>query len=358
MAQERERLSLWAKALLAQTLHTLSPSAPEIDALLSDLETAAVRSATSAHWDDTRLDQWNMGSPVRTTSHALMTLLELDPDNSLIPGVVRWLLAARARDGAWNSSHETSWALLSLVDWLEVSGSLEADYEYAMRLNGRTLASGSASPGALLSSVEHTTPVEELFPEMPNQLALERSAGRGSLFYSAHLTVFRPVEEVEAAARGLHIQREYFHYDGTCGVVDDPCPLAPSATVGEDLLVRLTMIVPSDQYYVAVEDPYPAGAEPIDSRLLTTPSAGPPANFSEADLNRGGWGGWWFSRAAFGDEKLTLFADYLPAGTYQYNYLLHASLSGEYRVLPPRIWAVYFPEVYGHGEGRVYTIQP
>jgi hypothetical protein len=358
MAQERELLSLWAKALLAQTLHTLDPSASEIDALLSDLEAAAVRSATSAHWDDTRLDQWNMGSPVRTTSHALMTLLVLDPDNSLIPGVVRWLLAARARDGAWNSSHETSWALLSLVDWMEVSGSLEADYDYDVSLNGQTLASGTASPGALLASVEHTTPVENLFPEMPNQLALERSQGRGTLFYSAHLTVFRPVEQVEAAARGLRVQREYFHYDGTCGVVDDPCSPAPSGTVGEDLLVRLTMIVPSDQYYVAVEDPYPAGAEPVDSRLLTTPSAGPPANLSEANLNRGGWGGWWFSHAAFGDEKLTLFADYLPAGTYQYTYLLHASLSGEYRVLPPRIWAVYFPEVYGHGEGRVYTIQP
>jgi hypothetical protein len=358
MTEQRELLSLWAKALLAQTLHALAPSSPEIEALLSDLEAAAVRTATSAHWDDTRLDQWNMGSPVRTTSQALMAMLLLDSDNSLLPGVVRWLLAARARDGAWRSSHESAWALLALVDWMEVSGSLEADFDYAMMLNGRTLASGSATPGALLTSVEHTTALADLLPDTPNQLTLERSEGEGTLFYSAHLTVFRPVEDVEASARGLRIQREYFHYDGVCGGVENPCAPAPSGSVGEDLLVRLTMVVPSDQYYVAVEDPYPAGAEPVDNRLLTTPSAGPPANLAEADLNRGGWGGWWFSHVAFGDEKLALFADVLPAGTYQYTYLLHASLSGEYRVLPPSIRAVYFPEIYGHGEGTVYTIQP
>lgn len=358
MTEQRELLSLWAKALLAQTLHILAPSSPETGALLSDLETAAVRTATSAHWDDTRLDQWNMGSSVRTTSHALMTLLMIDPDNSIIPGVVRWLLAARAHDGAWRSTHETTWALLALVDWMEASGSLQANYDYALALNGRTLSSGTATPGALLASVEHTTPLEELLPDAPNQLLLERSGGDGTLFYSTHLTVFRSVDYVEASARGLRIQREYFHYDGECGGVENPCTPAPSGSVGEDLLVRLTMVVPSDQYYVAVEDPYPAGTEPIDNRLLTTPSAGPPSNLAEADLNRGGWGGWWFSHVAFGDEKLALFADVLPAGTYQYTYLLHASLAGEYRVLPPSIRAVYLPEIYGHGEGRVYTIQP
>jgi uncharacterized protein YfaS (alpha-2-macroglobulin family) len=120
----------------------------------------------------------------------------------------------------------------------------------------------------------------------------------------------------------------------------------------------VTLIVPSDQYYLVVEDPYPAGMEPIDTQLLTTPTGGAPVNLAQADLLRGGWGGWWFTRVSFGDDRLSLFADYLPAGTYQYTYLTRAVLPGEYRVLPPRAWAVYFPEVYGQGSGRVYTIQP
>ena len=358
MASERGELSLWARALLAQTLGIISPNDDLIPPLLSDLEAAAVRSATGAHWQDETIDRWNMGSTVRTTSHILQTLIALDRDNPLIPGTVRWLIATRERDGAWSSTHETAWAILALTDWLKASGGLNADYEYSLSINGQTLASGAATPGALFSSVELTTPVAELLADQPNHLAIARGSGQGTLYYTAHLTVYRPVEDAQPTSRGLTVQRQYFHYDGACGGVENPCSPAPSAVVGDDLLVRLTLVIPSDQYYIAVEDPYPAGVEPIDTQLLTSPSGGPPVNLAQADLTRGGWGGWWFTRVAFGDDRLTLFADFLPAGTYQYTYLIRAALPGEYRVLPPRAWAVYFPEVYSQGAGRVYTIQP
>jgi uncharacterized protein YfaS (alpha-2-macroglobulin family) len=358
MATERGELNLWARALLAQTLELLSPGDGLIPPLLSDFEATAVRSATGAHWEDETIDRWNMGSSVRTTAHVLQTLIALDEDNPLITGAVRWLIAARERDGAWSSTHETAWALLGLTDWLEVSGSLQANYDYSLLLNGHILASGTASPGALFSSVELATPIGELLTDQPNQLAVGRGPGEGALYYTAHLTVYRPIEEVQASSRGLTVQREYFRYDGICGGLENPCPLAPSAFVGEDLLVRVTLIVPSDQYYLVAEDPYPAGMEPIDTQLLTTPTGGTSVNLAQADLLRGGWGGWWFTTVSFGDDRLKLFADYLPAGTYQYTYLIRAVFPGEYRVLPPRAWAVYFPEVYGQGSGRVYTIQP
>ncbi len=358
MASERGELNLWARAILAQTLELLSPGDDLIPPLLSDLEAAAVRSATGAHWEDETIDRWNMGSSVRTTAHVLQTLIALDENNPLIPGAVRWLVAARERDGAWSSSHETAWAILALTDWLKVSGSLEADYDYSLMLNGQILASGTATPGALFSSVELATPIHELIVDQPNQLSVGRGPGDGALYYTAHLTVYRPIEEVQASSRGLTVQREYFRYDGFCGGIENPCSPAPSAVVGEDLLARVTLIVPSDQYYLVVEDPYPAGMEPIDTQLLTTPSGEAPVNLAQADLLRGGWGGWWFTRVSFGDDRLRLFADYLPAGTYQYTYLTRAVLPGEYRVLPPRAWAVYFPEVYGQGSGRVYSIQP
>jgi uncharacterized protein YfaS (alpha-2-macroglobulin family) len=358
MADDRGELNLWARALLAQTLELLAPGDDLIPPLISDLEAAAVRSATGAHWDDVTIDRWNMGSSVRTTAHVLQTLIALDEDNPLIPGAVRWLVAAREPNGAWSSTHETAWAILALTDWLKASGSLEANYDYSLLLNGQILASGTAAPGALFSSVDLATPISELLADQPNQLSIGRGPGDGALYYTAHLTVYRPIEDVQASSRGLTVQREYFRYDGFCGGVENPCPPAPSAVVGEDLLTRVTLIVPSDQYYLVVEDPYPAGMEPIDTQLLTTPTGGAPVNLAQADLLRGGWGGWWFTRVSFGDDRISLFADYLPAGTYQYTYLTRAVLPGEYRVLPPRARALYFPEIYGQGSGRVYTIQP
>ncbi len=358
MAEDRASLSLWARALVAQTLGILAPYDDAIPVLLSDFQASAIQSATGVHWEETAVDRRNFGSPVSTTSHILQAWTALDPDHALLPNVVRWLAAARSRDGSWASSHETTWALLALTEWAKQSGSFKADYTYSLVLNGRALASGAATDDAPLNTVEQTTPIADLFADQANQLSIERGAGEGALYYTAHLSVYRPIEDAEASSHGLTILREYFHFDGECGGLETPCTPATSASVGEDLLVRLTLILPTDQYYLTVEDPYPAGAEPVDTQLLTTPSGGPPVDFTSIDLTRNGWGGWWFRRAQFGDDQLRLFAEFMPAGTYQYTYLLHATLPGEYRVLPPRAWAVYFPEVYGQGEGRVYTIKP
>ena len=51
-----------------------------------------------------------------------------------------------------------------------------------------------------------------------------------------------------------------------------------------------------------------------------------------------------------------LFATYLPRGTYEYTYLIRASLPGEYRVIPTHAYEMYFPEVFGRSDGGLFTI--
>jgi len=350
----RSGMSQWARASLALAFHASLPGDPAVATLLSDLKGSAVRSATGVHWQDETSDLWNMGAPVRTTAQVLQAMLELQPDDPLNPDAVRWLLAARQRDGAWASTHDTAWALLALSDWAGVSRSLEGTFGYGATLNAQALLAGSA-PADTQSSF---TPMDQLFGDRPNQLLVTRGPGEGALFYTVHLSAYRPVEDIAATSRGLTVSREYFHYDGACGSLEKPCAPAPSARAGDALLARLTVSVPSDQYYVVVEDPFPAGMEPIDGSLLTAPSGMPPEMLAQAQTDRVGWRWWYFTRAEMRDDRLVLFADYLPTGTYQYTYLLTAALPGEYRVLPTRAWDFYFPETYGHSAGRVYTIQP
>jgi len=56
------------------------------------------------------------------------------------------------------------------------------------------------------------------------------------------------------------------------------------------------------------------------------------------------------------DEKAVLFATFLPKGTYQYSYQIRASLPGEYRVIPTRAEEMYFPEVFGRGDGGLFKV--
>jgi hypothetical protein len=109
---------------------------------------------------------------------------------------------------------------------------------------------------------------------------------------------------------------------------------------------------------VLVEDPCPAGLEGVDQSLNTSTQAISPYEFDGDDFNRNGWGWWYFNHVEMRDEKLALSATELPAGTYVYTYLVRASTAGEFQVIPPTAQEFYFPEVYGRGEGSLFTVRP
>ncbi|HEX9681225.1 MAG TPA: MG2 domain-containing protein [Anaerolineales bacterium] len=354
----RAPLSRWASAVLALTLQTLAPGDELSTSLMTDLESSAILSASGAHWEEVERDAWNLASPIRTTAHTLQAMAALRPGDPLAADAARWLLAARGRDGGWASTHETAWAILGVSAWLDASEGLASQYDYLVQLNSQTISQGRAAPAAPLASLEAVTPIAELLADLPNQITIGRGQGSGSLYYTAHLTVYRPVEDVAASARGMAVSRQIFLFDGTCGGLDDPCPPADRTAAGDDLLVRVTLAVPSDQYYVVLEDPFPAGAEPLDPSLRTSPQGGPPLEVTGSEPLRGGWGWWYFTRAEIRDDRIRLFADFLPAGTYQYQYRLRAVYPGEFRLMPTRAWAAYFPEVYGQAAGSVFVIEP
>ncbi len=156
--------------------------------------------------------------------------------------------------------------------------------------------------------------------------------------------------EVEAANRGIIIDRKY-------SLLNDPdgAPVT-SAEVGQPVQVTLTIIAPSNLHYVVVEDPLPAGADAVNPNLQTSSQVGTQPSLSrERPLSRG-WGWWWFSNTEFRDEKVVLYATYLARGTYQFEYVMYPGLAGEYNVIPPTGQEFYFPEVYGRGDGSLFTI--
>ena len=164
--------------------------------------------------------------------------------------------------------------------------------------------------------------------------------------------------DIQAQSRGLSIQRDYRL--ARCGQeADEPCPVTSSATVGDVIDVRLTLVVPNDLTYVVVEDPLPAGTEAIDTSLKTTSilAQGPELTGEQTDTPEPGWVFWLPSHSELRDEKVALFASWMPAGTYTYRYQIRASLPGTYLSLPANGYQMYFPDVWGRSEGAVFTIR-
>jgi uncharacterized protein YfaS (alpha-2-macroglobulin family) len=131
--------------------------------------------------------------------------------------------------------------------------------------------------------------------------------------------------------------------------------------------VRVTVVAPTDLHYVVVEDFLPAGLEPVDASLRTTSEEVREKLQQEqeelAKANYKGYRWWGYSMSYFDhvdmrDNRVVLFATYLPQGVHQYVYFLQVTTAGEYNVLPARGYEMYFPEVWGRTDGGTFSVVP
>ena len=374
---QREMLDTFGKAYLAMAFGIMQPGERDrVEALLSDITSAAIVSATGAHWEEEQVDYYAMNTDTRSTAIVLAALARLDPDNALAANTVRWLMAAR-KDGFWETTQETAWSVIALTDWMAVTGELEGAYNWSVIVNETTLGEGSVTSENIDETVKLQIEVAELLADEVNRVVIERwppegapeggNQGTGRLYYGLYLRYFKPVEEVTALNRGIIVSRQYTMADCESGNQESGnqdtgnrvCRAVDEGQVGDVIQVKLTIIAPNDLHYVVVEDAFPAGAEGVDQSLKTTSVVGESPELTRTDQQnpwRGGYGWWWFSHTELRDEKAVLFATYLPHGTYEYTYLIRASLPGEYRVIPTHAYQMYFPETFGRGDGGVFTI--
>jgi len=313
--------------------------------VLAALEAGAHLDAAGAHWEDSG-SLVSMDDPIHATAVVLDALLEADPASPLIAPATRWLMSARHGD-VWQTTVDNAVALRALSDELQGSGELAGRYTYAAVLGDTVWGSGTVRPTTLAQPRVLTAPLGSRQSAAPGQSTLvrvSRSNRSGRLYYALRLAYYPRVDRVGPLARGVTITRRYL-YRGR------PVTAAP---VGAVLRVRLTVRSAQDLYYVRVEDPLPAGAEAVDPTLLTT-----------SQLNRGGYRvpphtsdlAWYVSHVELRDDRAALFAPYLPAGVYRYEYTVQLTTRGVFHALPAHIAETYFPEVFGHGSGGYVTVQ-
>ncbi|NLE43075.1 MAG: hypothetical protein GX620_00005, partial [Chloroflexi bacterium] len=226
----RAQLDSFGRAYLAMALGQLEPdSRQRVDTLLSDIASAAIVSATGAHWEESQPDYYAMNTDTRSTAVVLAALSRLDPENALTPNIVRWLMAAR-QDGAWETTQETAWAIIGLTDWMAATGELEGAYDWRVQVNSRELGAGSATVETIDQATRLEIAVADLLANAANRVLFTRTAtsgedGAGRMYYSMALRYYRPVEEVTALNRGIIVSRQYTSGDcdpelGPCSAID------------------------------------------------------------------------------------------------------------------------------------------
>ncbi|NMC52307.1 MAG: hypothetical protein GYA48_01540 [Chloroflexi bacterium] len=351
--QSRERLNPWGKALLALTMHDLDSQEERGGVLLNDLQQSALRTATGAHWEAEEAGCRELCAPRVDSAAALYAIVQLDPQSPLIIDAARYLVLSRSPKGAWSNSYENAWMLLALIETARASGELSGEYDFSAVLNGSPIAEGSFSGTQTLNPVVSTVPVSELRPSGPNALLFEHGAGEGWLYYRAYLELFRPAASAPAIEKGVSVERRYTLPGQTTPL--DAASIAESKGLVE---VQLTLVLPEDRNYLVLEDYIPAGAEIVDPKLKTSQRQVPLNSEDQSAYIGREWGWWIFYDPEIHDEHLRWVARFVPAGTYQINYLINLLQPGEYQVIPTHAWEYYFPEVEGTSPGSKFTIEP
>ncbi|HVC83032.1 MAG TPA: hypothetical protein VNL35_21295, partial [Chloroflexota bacterium] len=342
----RQNMLPFARAYLALAIAQADgASDPRVADLLTSIKGAAQEFDNQAHWSDGSPDWQMMEDDTTATSIILDALVRLDPSSFLTQGAARWLMARRS-DGAWggsqtwDSTQSTALALRALVDYALHAQPVAGNGSYSVQVNGKTVGSGTITSANGGQSQTVVVPVSTL--AAANKVVI-RQRGNGSLFYSMLLRTYAPITTSPAVSHNILVSRRYEAVGGSHG------------QAGSDLRVVLTLTAPQDLYYLQIADPIPAGAEPVDPSLRTTSVLS--TLTSQAVIPQGTNNlGWYVGHVELLSDQAVLFADYLPAGTYQYSYQIHLTSAGSYHALPTTAHETYFPDVYGQGAGQVYAI--
>jgi len=286
-------------------------------------------------------------SEERTVAVAAMALTKLVPGSALAHRLLTSLLARR-QDGHWSSTQANFWAIGALAASAEVEKA-DGPPRFEVQLGDEVVA--AAEQDVRKESASLRLPLARVLGH--ETLLLDNPTGRRlRWFLRARYSRDDRGEALPAVANGLAVFRRYETVDGEA--------LGTSLASGEVVRVRLWVQVERDAHWVALVDPLPAGLEPINLRFAT----GGTMEASEDAVGRhttesGAWAGYWaFNHQEQRDDRVLYFADRLYGGVYELSYLARATSLGSFAVPPPRIEAMYAPEVFGRGMTQRVMIAP
>lgn len=350
-----EALSLEAVGWLLYVLAGDPDSKIEVALIRNLLNNKATETAGAAHFVSSYKDgdYLLLHSNRRGDGIILEALIKDQPENELIPKIVRGLLAHRKK-GRWENTQENAFILLALDRYFETYEKTTPNFTARVWV-GQSYAGEQLFRGRSTDRNEIKVPMRELARNASRQELIVAKEGPGRLYYRLAMQYAPSNLDLKPADYGFVVQRRYES-------IDRPDDLKREADgtwrikAGARIRVRLKMIAPTRRYHVALVDPLPAGFETMNPELSVTGRM--PAELqqgvTELSSRSSGFESWrwtyvWFEHQNFRDERTEAFASLLWDGIYNYSYVVRATTPGVFIVPPAKAEEMYHPETFGRG---------
>ena len=273
-----------------------------------------------------------MHSENLTNSVALDLLLTVRPKHSMTDKVVRGLIQSRGT-ARWETTLENAWAIKSLGKYYNSVNLGDTPLRGRVWIDDRIKMVHSFEGGPVdfarmfislrdLSSGEHS-------------MVIDRE-GPGVLVYRIRLTTVPVNQDLPAWDSGVSISKSYEWEDNEFEIIDGTL-IVP---LGSYIKVTLTVETGDRRYYVAIEDPQPAGFEIVDfghdtSNPYIKRSLDLPSFFYHQELY---------------DDRALFFTDELSPGTWSLSYFVRTTTAEYFSAGATTVSEMYNPGVFGRTE--------
>jgi len=352
----RDDLNLYGKALLALALANLKDEERSATVLRNIMQYLERNDETGIAWFRTPRQGWWYwwNNDIETNAWILRAIVRIDPKSDVAPRLVKWLLENRRNGYYWRSTRDTTLCVSAMSDFVVASGEGRPDYTLTLTLDGGDVVKKVRISKDNFFTYDNRLVVEGVALAAGEHTLTITKDGPGALYWSAWARYFTKEEDIEASGLQLKVRRRYFalrqipfqvEVEGSEGqkLVEqrlryERVQLQEGDVLESGDLVQVELEVESDNdyTYLMLEDPKPAGCEPVQVR-----SGG-----------RGQEG--FYSYMELRDEKVAFFVDAIGRGKHLLRYRYRAEIPGVFHALPAVVQGMYVPELRGNSdEARV-----
>jgi len=327
-------LSLWRQSQAHVAIGLKRFGYPDsADAIMASIrEFSVTDEELGMFWRDTERSWWWYRAPIETQAMMIEAFDEVCGDAQAVEDCRVWLLKQKQTQD-WKTTKATADAIYSLL--LRGANMLASDALVEVALGGVWIEPDQVEAGT--GFYEERFVRGEIDPAM-GQITV-RKVDEGVSWGSVHWQYLEDMSKVTPyEGTPLQLRKDLYTKEMTDqGQVLYPVdgPLA----VGDELVVRIELRVDRDMEYVHMKDQRGSGTEPV--------------NVLSRYRYQDGLGYYESTR----DTATHFFMDYLPKGTYVFEYSTRIQHKGQYQTGIASIQCMYAPEFNSHSESFNLNVQ-
>ncbi|MHC1728947.1 MAG: alpha-2-macroglobulin [Syntrophobacteraceae bacterium] len=276
-------------------------------------------------WRDLELSWWWFRAPIETQAMMVEAFDEVMQDAKAVEECKVWLLKQKQTQD-WKTTKATADAIYALM--LRGTNLLSSDALVEVSLAGQAIKPEKVEAGTGFYEKRFTR--GEIKPELGNITVTKTDEGVS--WGSAHWQYFEDIARITPhEGTPLKLKKALFVKE-TTKKGQELKPVAGPLAVGDELVVRIELRVDRDMEYVHMKDQRGSGTEPVN--VLSRYKFRDGLAYYESTRDTAGH----------------FFIDYLPKGTYVFEYSTRVQLKGRYQTGIASIQCMYAPEFNSHSE--------